>query len=229
MSLNSLIYAFLAGLLPSLVWLWFWMREDRLHPEPSSLVAVTFFGGMFAVAASVWAEQYIAGIYTDPTMRYTLWAAVEEIAKFIVVAIIALRSRANDEPIDAMVYCIIAALGFAALENALFIMGPLSNGEVARAVVTGNMRFIGATLLHIVSSATVGFALGWVYYRDFFSKIFAVIFGLAGAIAIHAAFNLSIINSSSSDTLRTFMWIWGAVVILIVLFEEVKLVRPKLW
>jgi hypothetical protein len=51
--------------------------------------------------------------------------------------------------------------------------------------------------------------------------------GVAGAIAIHTGFNLSIINASASDTLKTFGWIWGAVVILIVLFEEVKAVKPR--
>ena len=108
-------------------------------------------------------------------------------------------------------------------------MGPLSDGEIARAVVTGNMRFIGATLLHVVSSASVGFALGYVFYKGRLAKIIAAVIGLAVAITIHAAFNLSIVNADSSDTLRTFAWIWGAVIILIVLFEEVKVVRPKLW
>jgi len=51
--------------------------------------------------------------------------------------------------------------------------------------------------------------------------------GLAGAIALHASFNLSIINASSTDTLKTFGWIWAAVVVLIILFEEVKAVHPK--
>ncbi len=229
MSIFSVTSALIAGLLPSLIWLWFWMREDRLHPEPRGLVVVTFFGGMVAVAISIWAEQYTATIYTDHTIRYTVWAAIEEISKFIVVALIALRASANDEPIDAMVYCIIGALGFAALENALFIMGPLADGEIAKAIVTGNLRFIGATLLHVVSSAAVGFALGWSFYRSASSKIAAAVLGLVIATAIHAAFNISIIQADSSGTLKAFMWIWGAVVMLIVLFEEVKLVRPRLW
>ncbi|MEN9912738.1 MAG: hypothetical protein RLY66_146 [Candidatus Parcubacteria bacterium] len=212
-----------------MVWLWFWLREDRLHPEPRPLLVITFFGGMVAVALAIMAERWIAGIYTDPTIQYTLWAFVEEIAKFLVVAVVALRASANDEPIDAMIYCIVTAIGFAALENAFFIMDPLSNGEVARAIVNGNMRFIGATLLHIVSSASIGFTIGYVFYKGPFTKILAAIVGVTIAGSIHAAFNLSIINANSMDTLRTFAWVWGAVVILIVLFEEVKLVRPRLW
>ncbi len=229
MSGTAFVYALLSGLLPSFIWLWFWLREDRQNPEPRSLLAACFFGGILAVIAAVFAEKFVASIYTDPTIRYTLWAAIEEIFKFIAVAVIALHTSSNDEPMDAMIYAIVVALGFAAVENALFIMGPLSGGEIAKAIVTGNMRFMGATLLHTVSSAAVGFTLGFVFYRGWFSRIIAVIVGLGGAIAIHTAFNLSIVQADPSDTLRTFAWIWGAVVILIILFEEIKVVRPKLW
>jgi hypothetical protein len=89
------------------------------------------------------------------------------------------------------------------------------------------MRFIGATLVHVVSSAFIGFMIGYVFYHRWFAKMIAIFIGLAGAIALHATFNLSIINASSVDTLKAFGWIWGAVVILIILFEEVKAVRPK--
>src|SRR3989344_4106118 len=229
MSATALTYAILSGLLPSFIWLWFWVREDRMHPEPRSLLIACFLGGMGAVFAAIFAEKYIASVYTDPTIRYTLWAAVEEIFKFIAVAIVALRSRSNDEPIDAMIYCIVVALGFAALENALFIMGPLADGEIARSIVTGNMRFMGATLLHVVSSASIGFSIGYFFYHGRIVKIIAAVIGIIGAIAIHAIFNLSIIEASSNSTLQTFSWIWGAVVIMIILFEEIKVVRPKLW
>lgn len=229
MSSTALLYAILSGILPSFIWLFFWLREDRQHPEPRSLLAACFFGGMLAVVAAIFAERYIAELYSDPTIRYTLWAGVEEIFKFIAIALIGLRAQANDEPIDAMIYCIVVALGFAALENTLFILDPLSGGEIARSIVTGNMRFMGATLLHIVSSATIGFCIGYFFYHGRIAKILAAVVGIIGAIAIHTAFNLSIIESSSTETLRTFSWIWGAVVIMIILFEEIKVVRPKLW
>lgn len=228
MTVSVFIYALIAGLAPSLIWLWFWVREDREHPEPRSLLAASFLGGMLAVLIAVVAEKYIADVISDPSIRYTLWAATEEIVKFITVAVIALHTTSNDEPIDAMIYIITVALGFAALENMLFLIGPLSGGDIARGVITGNMRFVGATLVHVVSSATVGFTLGYAFYRGRFSKALLFAIGLVSAIAMHATFNLSIVNASAMDTMRAFAWIWGAVVILIVLFEEIKVVRPKL-
>jgi hypothetical protein len=52
--------------------------------------------------------------------------------------------------------------------------------------------------------------------------------GLAGAIAVHSAFNIAIVGAGAMDTLKAFGWIWGAVVMMIVLFEEVKAVKPRL-
>src|SRR3989338_8549088 len=184
MSSTALLYALLSGILPSFIWIFFWLREDRQYPEPRSLLVACFFGGMLAVGAAVFIEQYIAKIYTDPTIRYTLWAATEEILKFIAIALIGIRSQANDEPIDAMIYCIVVGLGF---------------------------------------------SIGYFFYHCRIVKIIAAVIGIIGAIAIHAIFNLSIIEASSNSTLQTFSWIWGAVVIMIILFEEIKVVRPKLW
>ena len=220
------IYALLTGLLPSLIWLWFWLREDK-NPEPRPLLAALFVVGGLSVFAAWVAEQYVAAHVPNITSQYIWWAIIEEVLKFAVVAGIALHAESNDEPIDPMIYFITVALGFAALENTLFVLDPFLKGNVIAGLSTGNLRFLGATLVHAVSSASVGFMLGLSFYRSRISKFLAGIIGLAGACALHAAFNLSIINGGSADTLRAFAWIWGAVVIMIILFEEVKSVKRK--
>lgn len=228
MSSSALLYAILAGVLPAFVWLAFWLREDIDRPEPRFLLAGSFLAGSLSVIIAIFTEKYISDVVNNENLRYALWAAAEEIIKFAVVFFVALRSKWNDEPIDAMIYMITVALGFAAIENALFILGPLSNGAIAESIATGGMRFIGATLVHVVSSALIGFTLGLAFYKGRLIKFIAAIVGLTMAIALHASFNLTIINSHSTDILQTFIWVWVAVIILIILFEEVKVVKPKL-
>jgi len=225
--LMNIAYALLAGILPALLWLWFWLKEDNLHPEPRTLVAFSFLAGMIVVIVAVTAEKFVADLITITEYRYIAWAAIEEVAKFLAVALIAFRSASMDEPIDAMIYCITVALGFAALENALFIFSPLDAGDVTRSIVTGNMRFIGATLVHTVSSATIGFMIGLSFYKTKKTKALALVFGLILSIVLHASFNLSIINETVTNTLKVFGWVWVAVVILIILFEEIKGIKPK--
>ncbi|MDE1975348.1 MAG: PrsW family intramembrane metalloprotease [Patescibacteria group bacterium] len=223
---TEFLYALLAGVIPSMVWLFFWTREDSDQPEPRALLAACFLGGMLAVLLAIPAEKYVATLVSDQSYQYLFWAAIEEAFKLIAVLSIAFMSRWNDEPIDAMIYFIAVALGFAALENVLFILGSVSDGGLASSVVTANMRFFGATLVHVVSSSLIGFGLGLTFFRGRLAKVIGGLAGLAAATAIHAAFNLTVVNSGPNDTLRIFAWVWAGVVIVIVLFEEIKAVRP---
>jgi RsiW-degrading membrane proteinase PrsW (M82 family) len=228
MDFTIIAYALLSGILPALLWLWFWLKEDNLHPEPRSLLIGSFIAGMIVVVFAIFLEKFIADLVSDETARYILWAAVEELVKFLAVAIIALSTSNIDEPVDAMIYCITVALGFAAIENTLFILGQLNAGEITKGVITGNMRFIGATLVHVVSSALIGLMIGISFYKDVFIKTISVIFGVILAVALHSAFNLSIINATGSNTLKIFGWVWCSVVILLIVFEEVKAIKPKI-
>jgi RsiW-degrading membrane proteinase PrsW (M82 family) len=228
MSAHALVYALLIGIVPSFIWLFFWLREDVVCPEPKSLIAKSFLAGALSVIVAIFAEKYISDVIYDDNIKYTFWAAIEEIVKFITVAVVALRSKWNDEPVDAMIYIITVALGFAAIENTLFILGPMSDGAIAQGIMIGSMRFVGATLVHVVSSALIGFTIGLAFYRKTITKILSTVLGLGAAIVLHASFNLTIINTSATDIVKTFMWIWAGVVILIILFEEVKAIQPKL-
>lgn len=227
MNFTALIYASLIGILPSFLWLWFWLREDDLHPEPKILIAITFVCGCVAVIVAIFLEKYVADFLVTQTSRYLVWAAIEEGVKYFVILVVVMHSQYLDEPIDIMIYFVTVALGFAALENMFFTLSNLGTGQIAKGIITGNLRFIGSTLVHTVSSASIGFSLGLVYYKKRIAKIIAGILGFALAIALHASFNLAIISSTSVGTLKVFGWVWLGVVVLIILFEEIKVVKPK--
>ncbi len=226
-NLTLIAYALLAGLVPSLLWLWFWLKEDNLHPEPRKVVAVAFLAGCVAVVIAIILEKCVQEVVGDTALRYTIWAGIEEVVKFATVIAVAFHSDILDEPIDAMIYCITVALGFAALENSLFILNPLHLGQFATSIITGNLRFMGATLVHVVSSATIGFMVGLSFYRGTVAKLCAIFFGCVLATVLHTSFNLAILQGTATSTLKVFGWVWCAVIILIVLFEEVKAVHPK--
>ncbi len=244
MDLTHFLYAILSGLLPPLLWLAFWLREDNLHPNPRRIIFGCFLMGMGAVLFSLILQlsfdPYIHAIaayfnYSDGETKYVIFAAIEEGAKFLAAYIVAFHAIDMDEPIDAMIYLITVALGFAALENTLFVMksyysGAIFIGDVTQAISTGNMRFIGATLLHVVSSSCVGIAIGLNFYRAKIVRFFFGIIGLGLGIALHSTFNLSIIKTMIGDTtgtLKVFAWVWCSVIILLICFEEVKAVKPK--
>ncbi len=227
MTLTVLVYALLAGFIPCLLWLYFWLKEDNLHPEPRSVITLAFIAGCATVILAVILEKIAQDYLVDNTTRYAVWATIEEVVKLLAVLLVAFHSNLIDEPIDAMIYCITVALGFAALENALFVLNPLHLGQFSESIITGNLRFIGATLVHVVCSAAIGFMYGLAFYQRKLVKMYALLFGVILASALHTAFNLAIIYETATSTLKVFGWVWCAVVILIILFEEVKAVKAN--
>ena len=227
MNVTVVSIALLSGILPALLWLWFWLREDHLHPEPRSRVAKTFLAGVLTVAVILPLQILISNFTSQGSPeQYLLWAFTEEFMKFAAAFIVALSTDIMDEPIDALIYMITAALGFSALENALFVLKPLADGNILGSIVTTNMRFIGASLLHIVASASVGLCIALAFYESSKIKVLAIITGLILATALHTAFNLFIIKTSAMETIKIFGFVWLAVVILMFLFEKVKTIKP---
>jgi RsiW-degrading membrane proteinase PrsW (M82 family) len=223
----SILAAAAGGILPALAWLWFWLREDSAHPEPRRLIALAFLAGMCTVAVAIPLEQYVAAFIPSQTLTFTVWAAIEEVLKFLAALIAVLWRKDNDEPVDAVIYMICVALGFSAVENTLFLWSPLAGTSILQAFVTGNLRFVGATLLHVLSSATIGVALALSFYKPRAAKIRYAAVGVILAFLLHSSFNFLIMNAPSADLMRTFVFVWIGVIILLAALEFVKRIRPR--
>ncbi len=220
-------FAIVLGIIPTLLWLWFWLQEDKLHPEPKNRLALTFFGGMVSVLVVLPIEKLIYGFIGDlRPATIILWSAVEEICKFAAVYFIAIHNKDTDEPIDAVIYMITGALGFSALENTFFLWNIVDNGLLLQTFITGNMRFVGATLLHTASSAVVGILYALYFYRSTLKKELALFIGLIIAIVLHSLFNLLIIRSEQGIFL-VFAGLWLLLTFIIVWIEKVKRTRLK--
>lgn len=221
---STLLYALLGGVLPAVLWLLFWLREDKKCPEPRGLILLGFIAGMLAVIVVIPIEQEAAHFFTG-TLLVVVWAIIEEVLKFTAAYIAVLRRCAVNEPIDTVIYMITVALGFAALENTLFLLSPIGDGFVVESILTGNLRFLGATLLHVLASASIGAALAFSFYHKR-SRVYALWFGLILASTLHALFNFFILKSNgSSELLWTLFAVWTGIIILILVFERIKQIK----
>ena len=225
----NIVYALLAGILPTLLWLWFWLKEDNLSPEPRSSIAGSFLSGMVVVIIAVVFEKYIADIITKTEYQYIAWATIEEVAKFVAVAFIAFNSRKMDEPIDAMIYCITVALGFAALENILYLFSPIDHAYLDKileaAITISFIRFIGATFLHTLCSALLGYFLALSSVREHKGKRLIVI-GILLASLLHGLYDFSIITlTRPMNFVVPLIIIIGLVAFMLYDFDEIKKVK----
>ena len=221
------IIAPLLGVIPALIWLFFWLTEDT-HPEPIRFITLAFFAGQAVVLVALPLQRIIYELLpVGQSSLFIYWAATEEILKFIAAWVVALHTRIDDEPVDALMYMIIVALGFVALENTLFLIDPLHEGDILTTFTTSNLRFIGASLIHVLSSAVVGIALGLTFYRSRHIKIIAGIVGVILAIGLHAYFNLFIMKESENNLFLIFGLVWIGIIGLMLMFEKIKYIIPK--
>jgi RsiW-degrading membrane proteinase PrsW (M82 family) len=223
--------AFLAGLIPALFWLWFWLREDVRKPEPYFLIAITFIAGMAVVPLALPMQKFALDLYANLDITLgdnglmLVWVIIEELLKYAVALIVIFWNREVDEPIDMVIYMIVIALGFAALENALFIFNPLVAGDYINSALTGSFRFLGATLLHVLASGTDGVILALVYYKSRMVQLLAGTVGLFMAIVLHALFNFFIMGASEETILGVFLFVWMGIIVLFLLFEKIKMIE----
>ena len=222
MNIFSLALAIIAACIPGVIWFLFFSRKDA-HPEPKRLIVYTFSAGVF-ISIAVLVFQYFFQFALPEMAQWTLisvvgLALIEEFFKFFAAYWAVRKDRAFDEPVDAMIYMIAAALGFATVENIFVIANSLwdiTSSPVAMVFETTALRLIGATLLHTLSSAIIGYywAKGCIRGKE---KRF-ILWGILIGTAIHAAFNYLILTFQNKNLL-IYPSIFLVVIVFFVLME----------
>lgn len=236
--LSTILFSIIVGVLPAIIWLLFWLEEDSAAPEPRKVIFLCFIYGILAVPLVIPFQRAVSIYFLNNTpieniatagmfgiLSLILWATIEEIFKFGAVYRTIYKSKEADQPIDVLIYLITASLGFAAGENFLFILGYSLKGDLVSTILAGNLRFIGATLLHVISSATLGAFIAFNFFKTKRIRAVYAFVGILSAIVLHTTFNFLIINSRENNFFKTFILIWIAVIILIVLFEKIKKIK----
>jgi RsiW-degrading membrane proteinase PrsW (M82 family) len=193
------------GILPSLTWLSYYLRKD-VHPEPKKTILRTFLWGALITIPVFFVQLGLAYLLSkiavsDLVASLIYWFIVisftEELFKYLVIKIKIINSPDLDEPVDVMLYMVIAALGFAALENILYLFAPVGgmslNQLIDRTLIITFIRFIGATFLHTLCSAVVGYSLA-ISFCKIKTKYASISAGLFMAVLLHGLYDFSIMR-----------------------------------
>lgn len=198
--MNYPIYIFF-GLAPSVIWLLFFLRKDS-HPESNPTILKVFFYGMLAALPVALIELGFAQELKKMNLAAPLFniiyvfagiAFTEEFFKYFVVRKKILKNPEFDEPVDVMLYMIISALGFAAIENLLILLPLLTPFKFFETFVVSSFRFVGATFLHALSSGTLGYFLAMSFFNQK-NRGKLLIKGLLISTLLHGLYNLSILE-----------------------------------
>ncbi len=230
MPFPQIIFLVLLGTLPSLGWLWFYLRKD-LHPEPKRLLTLVFLGGVLITVPIAAIEQTLAQYIPGTNILFLAAGTLEELAKLFVfwLLIWLWHDRAFDEPVDAMIYLITAALGFAAAENIANLFQ--ASGGLGEYVGLMSARFLGATLLHTLGSGILGFFIARFHFlHKIKGKLHHGLWikGVILASGIHTLFNILISSAQNNGNLLAVTFVITLLIVgSIVVSREFTILKEK--
>ena len=200
-AVGSVLFYFIIGITPCVLWLIFYLFQDR-HPEPKKeILAVFALGAAMTVPATaielflenMAIEIGLTGIAATIIFNVVGVAMVEEFFKYEAFwrreqAIN--RNRYLDEPPDFVIYMIAAAMGFAAVENILYLLMESPDPLVMRLF----FRAITAIFLHTLCSGLLGYYMAMAFSQvEKRGRLIAT--GFVMVSCLHGLYNFSIIES----------------------------------
>src|ERR1044071_6819213 len=145
-ALQQFIFVPLLSLLPCVLWLWYFSSRTRYKRPAVRVLGLTFLLGALAtvpaLALNLLGQQFFIDIFGSTSWSHLvvllfIVGPVEEAVKLLLVYFYAYRQQEFDEALDGVIFSATAALGFAAIENVVYLAqndamlvllrGPLSN------------------------------------------------------------------------------------------------------
>lgn len=139
--------------------------RDKYEREPIGLLLLSLFVGALTVIPVLFLESFLSGfsnIFSGLTAAawnaFVVAAFSEELFKYIALYLLIWKRKEFNDKLDGIVYAVFISLGFAAVENVLYVMG---NG-----FGTGITRAITAVPAHAIFGITMGFYFGMAKFYE---------------------------------------------------------------
>ena len=214
-----------SAVVPSALLVWYFHARD-VYPEPPRVLWTTFGLGVFTVLPILFigiplqaAVQFVGNPVLGSFLSALFVAALpEELVKLVVLIGYNLRHKAFDEPMDGIVYGVVASLGFATLENVLFVF----EGGLSVAI----SRAFSAVPLHAFVGAIMGYYVGQAYFSPQ-SRSRLILKGYGIAVLLHTLYDFPLMAMGEVEDGRVaLMLAILTVMVLVVCWRwTVRLVR----
>jgi protease PrsW len=181
---------------------------DRWEPEPSRLLVLAFvWGASVAVVVSVVLELLFASVVPSEAAGTAIGAPlVEEALKgaFLLLMMTSVRRNELNSLTDCLVYAGMTAIGFAWVENIMYIAG----GETAgQSLLLAGLRLVLGPFAHPLFTFFTGIGVYFaLQQRNVLAKVGCILLGYAGAVCMHALWNGSAVAGIEAYLLVYVFW-----------------------
>ena len=196
-----LLLSLALAIAPAVAFTVFIYWRDKFEKEPVHLLIACFvLGALSCVPAAVmevylddWIQPNRFGLKGLFLSAFLLVALIEEGWKFFFTWFIGYRRKAFNEPYDGITYAVMVSLGFATLENIVYVMG----GDIQ----VGIFRMFTAVPAHVVFAVMMGYFLGLAKFKN--NSIWLKICALLIPILFHGFYNFSLYSTAQVPLMVT--------------------------
>lgn len=147
---------------PIIILLFYIYVRDKYEKEPYMMLIIGIIIGAIITPVIFFIEDTLMNINNAQGeisqslyIAFVVAALTEELVKFIFVYALAYRNEEFNEPFDGIVYSTFIALGFAMIENIMYV----TNSEIG-GITTGIARSITSVPVHAMYGIIMGYYLG---------------------------------------------------------------------
>lgn len=185
----------LLSFLPALIISYFIYKKDKYDPEPKRYIALCFIFGIISTYPAIKLEEFgilelnidnHGSIFMTFTFAFAVIAFSEEFVKFFFLRYAIYPLKAFDEPLDGIVYAVVISMGFAGLENILYVMSNPTHGYE-----TIWVRSLTAVPAHASFAVIMGYFVGKAKFAEK-NRSLLLLTGLGGAVALHGLYDFII-------------------------------------
>lgn len=190
--MNPLVLLSLA-VAPGLAIVIFIYWKDKYEKEPRRLLIISFILGMLSVVPAIFLEEFGSSWIpmVGDTLRALIFAFIvvggsEEFSKFFMLRIYPYRRKEFNEPFDGITYSVMVAMGFATLENIMYVF-QYGTG-------TAIVRMFTAVPAHASFGVIMGYYTGLAKFKN--NSLFLQLQGVVFAAILHGAYDFFLIYNS---------------------------------
>ena len=219
-----MLFLFCAAILPVLIILYTIYRADKVNKEPVGKLALVFFCGALTAAPSVLLESVLSAFKPSGVLLGGLYngfcvaAFSEELFKLLTLFLLVWNSRHFDEYFDGIVYAVYVSMGFACVENILYVFSPDDYGT---SLVTAASRAILSVPGHFLFAVMMGYYLALAKFAPNRRKRY-LLYAFLVPVFFHGTFDALLMVPEGMDE-GSLKWIVTSSLFIIFILFDIKM------
>lgn len=211
------------SILPSVILGYYIYKRDVVEKEPISLLVRSFISGIvtgiLVIVLSIFLN--IQNYSLDSMMHvffysFVLVSLIEEGLKFIMTYLMCYKKKDFNYQYDGIVYASFVSLGFASIENALFIF---EAGDLQTAIYRGILTVPAHVFFAIFMGYYLGLAKHWRRYKNKKKEYYNLLQGFLVPIVLHGFFDFCLF---SGNTFTLVFFLIFVFLLYVICFKKVK-------